>query len=129
MATSANKKELIVSVVLVIVRRSEVTAGPHGTAAVGLSLKTLCAFLLGRYLHPEAWFIDRILGVTMVTVGSRNGSCELLFGDGDVEYTLEGGPGVPDDLWRVVGIPHEVANELLGMWAKPSGLKDDRNEG
>ena len=28
--------------------------------------------------------------------GSRNGGCELLFGDGTVEDTLDGGPGVPD---------------------------------
>ena len=63
------EKEIVVSVVLVIVGRREVTAGPHGTAAVGLRLKTLCAFPLGRYLHPEAWCIERILGVTMVTVG------------------------------------------------------------
>ena len=27
---------------------------------------------------------------------SRNGGCELLFGDGAVEDTLDGGPGVPD---------------------------------
>ena len=38
-----------VRVVLVIVGRGEVTAGPHGTAAVGLRLKTLCAFPLGRW--------------------------------------------------------------------------------
>ena len=68
MAMSANKKEIVVSVVLVIVGRGEVTAGPHGTTAVGLRLKTLCAFPVGRYLHPGAWCIERILGVTMVTV-------------------------------------------------------------
>ena len=27
---------------------------------------------------------------------SRNGGCELLFGDGAVEDTLDGGPCVPD---------------------------------
>ena len=63
------EKETVVSVVLVIVGRGEVTAGPHGTAAVGLRLKTLCAFPSGRYLHPEAWCTGRILGVTVVTVG------------------------------------------------------------
>ena len=55
MPTSAKKEEeIVVSVVLVIVGRGEVTAGPHGTAAVGLRLKTLCAFPLGRYLHVVA---------------------------------------------------------------------------
>ena len=53
MPTSANKKEIVVSVVLVIVGRGEVTAASHGTAAVGLRLKTLCAFPFGRYLHME----------------------------------------------------------------------------
>ena len=43
------EKEIVVSVVLVIVGRGEVTAGQHGTAAVGLRLKTLCAFPVGRY--------------------------------------------------------------------------------
>ena len=63
------EKEIVVSVVLVIVGRGDVTAGPHGTDAVGLRLKWLCAFPLGRYLHPGAWCIERIVGVTMVTVG------------------------------------------------------------
>ena len=63
------EEKIVVSVVLVIVGRGEVTTGPHGTAAVGLRLKTLCAFPLGRYLHPEAWGIERKLVVTMVTVG------------------------------------------------------------
>ena len=52
----------------------------------------------------------------------------LLFGDGTVEDTLDGGPGVPDGLWRVVGISHEVANEILGMWARTTcGLQDEQN--
>ena len=46
------EKEIAVSVVLIIVRGGEVTAGPHGTAAAGLRLKTLCALPAGRYLHP-----------------------------------------------------------------------------
>ena len=33
------EKEIVVSVVLVIVGRGDVTAGPHGTAAAGLRLK------------------------------------------------------------------------------------------
>ena len=28
--------------------------------------------------------------------GLRNSGCELLFGDGTVKDTLDGGPGVPD---------------------------------
>ena len=52
----------------VTVGRGEVTAGPHGTAAVGLKLKTLCAFPLGRYLHPEARCADKKLDVTLVPV-------------------------------------------------------------
>ena len=33
------EKEIVASVVLIVVGRVEVTAGPHGTAAVGLRLK------------------------------------------------------------------------------------------
>ena len=55
------EKEIVVSVVLVIVGRGEVTAGPHDTAAVGLRLKTLCAFPERRYLHPGAWCVERKL--------------------------------------------------------------------
>ena len=52
MPRSANKEEdIVASVVLVVVGRGEITARPHSTAAVGLRLKTLCAFPLGRYLH------------------------------------------------------------------------------
>ena len=39
MPTSVHEKEIVVSVVLVIVGGGEVTAGPHGTASVGLRLK------------------------------------------------------------------------------------------
>ena len=61
--------------------------------------------------------------------GLRDGGCELLFGDGTVEDTLDGGPSVPDGQWRVVGISQEVADVFLGMWARPTcGLKDERNE-
>ena len=45
------EEEIAVSVVLVIVGRGDVTAGPHGTAATGLGLKRLCAFRASRYLH------------------------------------------------------------------------------
>ena len=47
------EKEIAVSVVLIIVRGGEVTAGPNDTTAVGLRLKTLCAFPAERYLRPE----------------------------------------------------------------------------
>ena len=48
------EKGIAISVVLIVVGRGEVTAGPHGTGAVGLRLKTVCAFPAERYLHPEA---------------------------------------------------------------------------
>ena len=35
---------------------------------------------------------------------SRNGSRELLFGDGTVEDTLDGGPSVSDSWWWVVSV-------------------------
>ena len=46
------KEEIAISVVLVIVGRGDVTAGPHGTAAAVLRLKRLCAFLVVRYWQP-----------------------------------------------------------------------------
>ena len=132
---SANNRRKLLSVLCSSSSDEVKSHQGHMAAAVGLRLKTLCAFPLRRYFHPEAWCVERILGVTMVTVGhnghcgSRNGGCELFFGDGAVEDTLDGGPGVPDGKWRVVGTSQEEANELLGMWAKPTcGLKDARNE-
>ena len=59
------EEENVASVVLVVVGRGEV---PHGTAAVGLKLKTLCAFPLGRYLHTGAQCVESKLGVTKVTM-------------------------------------------------------------
>ena len=60
---------------------------------------------------------------------SRNDGCKLLFGDGAVEHTLNGGPSVSDGLWWVVNISQEIASEFPGMWARPTcGLKDERNE-
>ena len=46
------EEEIPISVVLVIVGRGDVTAGPHGTAAAALRLKRLCAFPMGRYGQP-----------------------------------------------------------------------------
>ena len=48
---STHEWHSVVSVVLVVVGRGIVAAGPHGSAAVDLRLKTLCAFPLGRYLR------------------------------------------------------------------------------
>ena len=121
------EKEIVVSVVLV--GRGAVTAGPHGTAAVGLRLKTLCAFPLGRYLHPEAWCIERTLGVTMVTVGHVTAavSCCLEMALWSTLWMVD--QVSPDGLWRVIGISQEAANEFLGMWARPTcALEDERNE-
>ena len=46
---SEQEEEVVVSVVLVVVGGGVVTTGPHSSAAVGLRLKTLYAFPLGRY--------------------------------------------------------------------------------
>ena len=59
------EEEIVVSVVLVVIRRGVITSGPHNSAAVGL--KTLCAFPLGRYLHVVARCAENKLGVTMIT--------------------------------------------------------------
>ena len=49
------EEEIAISVVLVIVGGGDVTAGPHGTAAVGLRLKNAVCIPVARYLHPGAW--------------------------------------------------------------------------
>ena len=69
MSTSSNKRrgEIVVSVVLVVIRRGVIEAGPHSSAAVGLGLKTLCTFPQGRYLHEVARCAENKLGVTTVT--------------------------------------------------------------
>ena len=61
------EEEVVVSVLLVIIRRGVIAAGPHSLAAVGLRLKMLCAFTLGRYLHVAARCAEGKLGMTMIT--------------------------------------------------------------
>ena len=89
------EEEIVVSVVLIIVRRNEVTAGPHGTTAGGLRLNTVCvpgrAVLVSRSVEHR-----KKTGCNNGHCESRNGGCELLFGGGAVEHTLNGGPCVPD---------------------------------
>ena len=79
------EKETVVSVVLIIVRGGEVTAGLHGTA--GSWLETEKAVLRSRRdgtLHPGARCIQHKLSVTGVTKSHVTDCCELLFGDGTV---------------------------------------------
>ena len=91
---------------LVIVGRGEVTAGPPGTAAASLSLKTLCALPLGRYLHPGARRIERKLGVIMVTVSHVTAA---------VSCCLEMA------LWRTLWMVDQVSLTAIG------GLSASRN--
>ena len=65
------EEKIVISVVLIIVREGEVTAGPHGTAAASLRLKKLCAFPAGRYLHPQARCIQNKLSVKSPRVTKR----------------------------------------------------------
>ena len=87
---------------LVIVGRGEVTAGPHGTAAAGLRLKKAVCVPGGtvlasiRSVHTEQTECDSS------HQESRNGCRKLLFGDGTVEDTLDGGSSVSDSYWWVV---------------------------
>ena len=60
---------------------------------------------------------------------SRNGCRELLFGDGTVENTLDGGPTVSDSNWWVVSISQQVVNEFPGMWTRSTCcLKNERDQ-
>ena len=51
---------------------------------------------------------------------SRNGGCELLFGDGTVEHTLDSWPCVPDGQRVVVSVSHEIADEISCVWPRPA---------
>ena len=106
MPTSANKrrKEIAVSNVLVIVGRSDVTAGPHGTAAAGLRLKKAVCVPGGTVLASLSTVQTKQTECDSSHQESRNGCHKLLFGDGAVEDTLDGGPSVSDSYWWVVSI-------------------------
>ena len=96
-----HENEIVVSVVLIIVRGGEVTAGPHGTAAAGLRLKKAVCIPGGAVLASRSVEHRKKTGCDNSHCGSRNGGFELLFGDGAVEDTLDGGPSVSDSNWWV----------------------------
>ena len=60
---------------------------------------------------------------------SRNSCHELLFGDGTVKHTLDGGPIVSDSNWWVVSISQQIVNEFPGMWTRSTScLKNERDK-
>ena len=59
------EEEIAISVVLVIVGRSDVTAGPHGTAAAGLRLKKAVCIPGGTALAPISTMRSKQLSVTV----------------------------------------------------------------
>ena len=90
------EEEIAVSVVLVIVGRGEVTAGQHGTIAVGLRLNK-AVYIPGGTVHASRSTVHiKQTGCDNSPQESRNGCRKLLFGDGTVEDTLDGGPSVSD---------------------------------
>ena len=47
-----------------------------------------------------------------------------------MEHTLDSWRGVPDGKWRVVSVPHEVADEISGVWPRSTcGLEDEKERG
>ena len=98
------EEEIAVSVVLVIVRPGDVTAGPHGTAAAGLKLKKAVCIPGGTVLASISAVHIEQTGCDSNHQESCNGCRKLLFGDGTVEDTLDGGPSVSDSYWLVVSI-------------------------
>ena len=89
---------------LVIVGRGDVTAGPHGTAAAGLRLKKAVCVPGGTVLASISTVRTKQTECGSSHQESRNGCRKLLFGDGNVEDTLDGGPSVSDSYWWVVSI-------------------------
>ena len=59
------EKEVAISVVLVIVGRGDVTAGPHGTAAAVLRLKKAVCVPGGTALATISTICSKQLGVTV----------------------------------------------------------------
>ena len=110
---------------LVIVGRSDVAAGPHGTAAAVLRLKKAVCIPGGAVLASISTMLPKQLSVTV----DPNGCRKLLFGDGTVENTLDGGPSVSDSNWWVVSISQQVVNEFPGMWTRSACcLKNERDQ-
>ena len=98
------EEEIAISIVLVIVGRGDVTAGPHGTTAAGLRLKKAVCILGGTVLAPISTVHTEQTECDSGPQESRNGCRKLLFRDGTVEDTLDGGPSVSDSNWWVVSI-------------------------
>ena len=59
------EEEIAISVVLVIVGRGDVTAGPHGTAAAALRLKKAVCVPGGTVLATISTICSKQLGVTV----------------------------------------------------------------
>ena len=89
---------------LVIVGRGDVTARPHGTAAADLRLKQAICVPGEAVLAFVSTVHAKQTECDSSPQESRNGCRKLLFGDGTVEDTLDGGPSVSDSYWWVVSI-------------------------
>ena len=89
---------------LIVVGGGEVTAGPHGTAVAGLRLKKAVCIPGGTVLASISTVHTKQTECDSSHQESRNGCRKLLFGDGTVEDTLDGGPSVSDTYWWVVSI-------------------------
>ena len=98
------EEEVAISVVLVIVGQSDVTAGPHGTAVAGLKRKKAVCVPGGTVLASISTVQTKQTECDGSHQESRNGCHKLLFGDVTVEDTLDGGPSVSDSYWWVVSI-------------------------
>ena len=98
------EKEIAVSVVLVIVGRSDVAAGQPGTAVAVLRLKKAVCVPGGTVLASMSTVQTKQTECENSHQESRNGCRKLLLGDGTVEDTLDGGPSVSDSCWWVVSI-------------------------
>ena len=113
----------------VIVGRSDVAAGPHGTAAAVLRLKKAVCIPGGAVLAPISTVYTEQTECDSRPQESRNGCRKLLFGDGTVENTLDGGPSVSDSNWWFVRISQQVVNEFPGMWTRSTCcLENERDK-
>ena len=114
------EKEIVVSVVLVIVGRGEVTWHSCGRLATE---NAVCVPV--RTVLASRSTVHRKKTGCEVTVGHVTAAVSCC-----LEMALWSTLWMADQVFlRVIGISHEVANEFPGMWARPTcGLEDERNE-
>ena len=108
-----------VVVVVLIIKRNDVTTNPHGTIVADLRLKKALCIPGGTVLTPIHKVQTEQTEFESNHQKSRDGR-SLLHGMALWRDTLDGGPNVSDNCGSIVGISQWAIDEFPGMWAKPT---------